>query len=46
MKKEAVVTLSLLLLGVALLALGIYRKECAVVMEKAVRLCMECIGIG
>lgn len=33
-------------LGLGLMGFGIYRGEMAVVLEKAVNICMECIGIG
>ena len=32
--------------GVAFMALGIYRGEMATVLAKAIRICLECIGIG
>ena len=32
--------------GLALMALGIARGEPGLVMAKAVRVCMECVGIG
>ena len=32
--------------GLLLMGLGIYRGEMSVVLEKAVNICMECIGIG
>jgi hypothetical protein len=34
------------LIGVAFMAFGIYRGEMATVLAKAVRICLECIGIG
>ena len=33
-------------LGLAMMGLGLYRGEAAVVFKKAVSICMECIGIG
>lgn len=33
-------------LGLMLMVLGIYRGEMSVVLEKAINICMECIGIG
>lgn len=38
--------LSLAALGLILMAFGIYRGEMSVVLEKAINICMECIGIG
>lgn len=32
--------------GLALMGFGICRGEMAAVLEKAVNICMECIGIG
>lgn len=32
--------------GLFMMGFGIYRGEVAVVLEKAVNICMECIGIG
>ena len=32
--------------GLVMMAVGISRGEMAVVLEKAVNICMECIGIG
>lgn len=32
--------------GVVFIVLGIYRGEAAIVFTKAVRICLECIGIG
>ena len=33
-------------LGLLLMGIGIYRGEMSVVFEKAVNICLECIGIG
>lgn len=40
------VTLGLLGLGIAFLIVGICRGECSVVLQKAVNICLECVGIG
>ena len=33
-------------LGVGMMVFGIYRGEMALVLAKAIRICLECIGIG
>lgn len=33
-------------IGLALMISGIYRGEMEVVLEKAINICLECIGIG
>ncbi len=38
--------LILAVLGLVIMGVGIYRGEMAVVLEKAVNICMECVGIG
>lgn len=35
-----------ILAGAAFVALGIWRGEVAVVLRKAVNICLECIGVG
>ncbi len=34
------------LIGIAFMAFGIYRGEMMTVFAKAIRICLECIGIG
>ena len=36
----------LLCMGIAMMYFGYQRGEARVVMNKAIRVCMECIGIG
>lgn len=35
-----------LIAGIAMVCIGVARGEAAIVLGKAVRLCLECIGIG
>lgn len=35
-----------MILGVGFMAFGAYRGEMAIVLEKAIHICLECIGIG
>ena len=48
MKREVPlkITIALIPLAIALCAFGIYRGEVAVVLAKAINICMECIGLG
>lgn len=44
--KKRVVQIVLLLTGVAFILYGASRGEVEIVLSKAVRICLECIGIG
>lgn len=44
--KKTVIRISLVLLSAVLIIMGIATGESDTVMLKAVRICMECIGIG
>lgn len=37
---------SLILLSIFMISFGVYRKEAYVVLSKAIRICLECVGIG
>ena len=37
---------ALLAAGAVMLCLGVWRGEAATVLSKAIRLCLECVGIG
>ncbi len=43
---KAIAQVALLIAGVALLCFGVMRGEADLVLGKAIRLCLECIGIG
>lgn len=45
-KTKTIAQLSTLALGFAMLGLGIWRNEVNVVLTKAVKICLECVGIG
>lgn len=34
------------IIGFLMMSFGIYRGEMAIVLEKAINICLECIGIG
>ena len=44
--KKNMLQVSLLICGVAMLCYGALRGEVDTVLSKAIRLCLECVGIG
>ena len=44
--KKAAAQITLLLAGAAMLSFGAWRGEAATVLSKAIKLCLECVGIG
>ena len=46
MKSKKAAQIFLLAAGLIFFFIGILRGEAAVVLSKAIKLCMECVGIG
>mgnify|MGYP004691380575 FL=1 len=46
LKIKQILQLVLLTAGIILVTYGISRGEAAVVLSKAIKLCLECVGIG
>ena len=46
LNRKAVIQMILLAAGVVMIGVGAQRGEVATVFTKAVRICLECIGIG
>ena len=45
-RKKAAAQIVLLVAGIAMLCFGVWRGEAATVLGKAIKLCLECVGIG
>lgn len=44
--KHKIVAVIILVLSIGLICAGIWREEAECVVEKATKICMECVGIG
>ena len=44
--KKTAAQIVLLVAGIAMLCFGVWRGESAAVLSKAIKLCLECVGIG
>ena len=44
--KKAAAQIVLLMAGIAMLCFGVWRGEASAVLNKAIKLCLECVGIG
>ncbi len=45
-KTKTLLGLAVFAAGAALMAIGINNDETVVVLQKAIKICMECVGIG
>ncbi len=46
MKRKKLAGFVILFIGICMLGYGVYRGEVDTVLAKAVKICMECVGIG
>ena len=44
--KKGIISGALLIAGIVMLCVGVMRGEADTVLSKAIRLCLECVGIG
>lgn len=46
MRKERVLPYLLIVVGIGMVIVGLYRQETDLILSKAINVCLECIGIG
>lgn len=46
MKRKTIYGMSIIIIAVGMIIFGIFREEAIDVFNKAIRICLECIGIG
>ncbi len=46
MKHKKISQSALLIAGIVMISYGMLRGEAATVLSKAIKLCLECVGIG
>ncbi len=44
--KRRIMQILILVLAVCAIAFGVYRQELSLIINKAIQICLECIGIG
>lgn len=45
-KRKRILGYAILAAGIVCIAAGVYQKEIGTVLNKAINICLECIGIG
>ncbi len=45
-KKRLVLQMIILMIAFLMIVYGIYREEVSIIWNKAVNICLECIGLG
>ncbi|HHZ06898.1 MAG TPA: thioredoxin [Clostridiales bacterium] len=45
-KRKNIFATGILCVGVVFVIIGVYRNEVHIVLQKAINICLECIGIG
>jgi len=45
-KRINIIRIGIFITSICFVAFGLYREEHAIVLKKAINICLECIGIG